>query len=155
MVLIWPEPCIIRVGQNRTYEYLAYLDTPYNRTRMWKFPTISVYPYDRTWILADRIYTPYVRSNPYLDAVYGPFLQVVQGSIPTTAVFLLFLVNFLFSRLFLLSSSFPFLFIAWFLPEGGHWAKAKTCSFLHERCNYSLVTSSNWTQLSFILMLTL
>ena len=32
------------------------------------------------------------------------------------------------------------------LAEGGHWAKAKKCSFLHERCNYSRVTSSNWTQ---------
>jgi len=40
------------------------------------------------------------------------------------------------------------------LSEGGHWAKAKTCSFLHERCNYSHVTSSNWTQPSFKLMLT-
>jgi len=40
------------------------------------------------------------------------------------------------------------------LPEGGQWAKAKTCSFLHERCNYSHVTSSNWTQPSFKLMLT-
>jgi hypothetical protein len=34
-------------------------------------------------------------------------------------------------------------------PEGGHWAKAKTCSFLHERCNYSHVTLSNWAQPSF------
>jgi len=41
------------------------------------------------------------------------------------------------------------------IPEGGHWAKAKTCAFLHERCNYSHVTSSNWTQPSFKLMLTL
>jgi len=35
------------------------------------------------------------------------------------------------------------------------WAKAKTCSFLHERCSYSHVTSSNRTQPSFKLMLTL
>jgi hypothetical protein len=41
------------------------------------------------------------------------------------------------------------------IPEGGHWAKAKTCSFFHERCNYSHVASSNWTQPSFKLMLTL
>jgi hypothetical protein len=24
--------------------------------------------------------------------------------------------------------------------EGGHWAQAKRCSFLHERCNYSHFT---------------
>ena len=41
------------------------------------------------------------------------------------------------------------------ITEGGHWAKAKTCSFLHEKCNLSYVTSSNWTQSSFKLMLTL
>jgi len=35
-------------------------------------------------------------------------------------------------------------------PEGVIWAKAKTCSFLHERCNYSHVTSSNWTQPGFL-----
>jgi hypothetical protein len=38
------------------------------------------------------------------------------------------------------------------ISEGGHWANVQTCSFLHERCNYSHVTSSNWTQPSFKLM---
>jgi hypothetical protein len=40
------------------------------------------------------------------------------------------------------------------IAEGVIWAKAKTCSFFHERCNSSHVTSSNWTQPSFKLMLT-
>ena len=40
-------------------------------------------------------------------------------------------------------------------PEGVIWAKAKTCTFLHEKCNYSHVTSSICTQLSVKLMLTL
>ena len=39
------------------------------------------------------------------------------------------------------------------ISRGVIWATAKTCSFLHERCNYSHVTSSNWTQPSFKLML--
>jgi hypothetical protein len=39
--------------------------------------------------------------------------------------------------------------------EGVIWTKAKTCYFMHEMWNYSHVTSSNWTQPSFKLMLTL
>ena len=39
--------------------------------------------------------------------------------------------------------------------EGVIWTKAKTCSFWHERCNYSHVTSSNCTQPSFKLLLTI
>ena len=34
------------------------------------------------------------------------------------------------------------------VAEGGRWAKPRTCSFLHERCNYLHITSSNWTQLN-------
>jgi len=106
-------PDIPRDGQNRTDENTAYLDTPYNRIRVWKFWPY-LYPYDRTWILADRVYTPYVQSNRicarYILSGWTLFAGGAGSDSQQQQSFLLFLVNFLLSRLSLLSSSFAFLF---------------------------------------------
>jgi hypothetical protein len=34
------------------------------------------------------------------------------------------------------------------ITEGGHWAKAKTCSFSHERCNYHCQKASRYQRVS-------
>jgi hypothetical protein len=56
------------------------------------------------------IYTPYVRSKPYIRRIWAVFAGGVQLYSQQRQSFLLFLVNFLFSRLFLLSPSFASLF---------------------------------------------
>jgi len=67
------------------------------------------YPYDRTWVLADCIYTPYVT----IQTVYTPYMDCIcmwcRVRFPATAVLFALLVNF-FSRFFLLSSSSASLF---------------------------------------------
>jgi len=52
------------------------------------------YPYDRTWILADRLYTPYVRSKPYMCRIWTVF---AGGAVrfPATAVLFAFFFNIL------------------------------------------------------------
>jgi hypothetical protein len=43
------------------------------------------YPYDRTLVFADHIYTPYVRSKPHIRRIWTVFAGGVQ--FPATAVF--------------------------------------------------------------------
>ena len=68
------------------------------------------YPYDCTRVLADRICTPYLRSEPYIRRLWTIFAGGAGFSSQQQQSFLLYLVDFLFSRLFLLSSSFASLF---------------------------------------------
>jgi len=71
------------------------------------------YPYDRTWVMADRTYTPYVQSKPYkrrIWAVYAGGAVRIPATAVYFALFCSFWSIFLFSRLFLLSSSFASLF---------------------------------------------
>jgi hypothetical protein len=90
---------IYRAGQNLTYKNTAYPDTPYNRIRVWKFATVSI----SVW--------PYMGfGRPYIYAVcLNRVWTILQGGagyeFQQQQSFLLFSVNFIFSRLFLLSAS--------------------------------------------------
>ena len=70
----------------------------------------DLYSYDCTWVLADIIYTPYVWPKPYLRRIWTVFAGGAGFDSHHQQSFLLFLVNFIFSRLFFLSSSFASLF---------------------------------------------
>jgi len=42
------------------------------------------YPYDRTWVLADRTYTSYVQSKPYISRIWT-VIAGDKGSIPSNS----------------------------------------------------------------------
>jgi hypothetical protein len=97
---------ITRVNQNLTYKNTAYLDTPYN---LYLYMEIS----DRFRIhmtVHGFWLTVYTRRLYGLNRIWIVFASGVGFDSQQQQSFLLFLVNFLFSRLFLLSSSFASLF---------------------------------------------
>jgi hypothetical protein len=97
------------VGQNRTYGSTAYPDTPYNRIRKWKFPTVSVsvWPYIGFGL-------PYIYAVCTVVTVYTPYMDRTcrwcRIRIPATAVLFAPFGHIIFSCLFLPSSFFPSLF---------------------------------------------
>jgi hypothetical protein len=82
----------------------TYIVSVYGNFRSYQFP------YDRTWVLADRIYAPYVRSKQHIRRIWTAF---AGGAVrfPATAVFFALFGQFSFlapllTELFL---CFPFL----------------------------------------------
>ena len=77
---------INRVGQNR---YTKIRRIRIRRIIVFVYGTFWSYPYpylyDRTWVWADRIYMRLMYGLNRIYAVYGLYLQVVQGWIPSNS----------------------------------------------------------------------
>jgi len=86
-----------RVGPNRIqYTEIQRILIRYIYGSVNKISPPYLYPYDRTWAVADRIYMTYIRSKPYMHHIWTVFAggAGTQVRLTATAVFLLFLVSF-------------------------------------------------------------